>query len=169
MERNLHIEEEFSDYLEKYKRIIIKVAGAYSNSSENRKDLVQDIALQMWRAFPKYNRDLPFSTWTYRIALNVSISHLRKEKTRKGVQQSIHEQPELLHYENSVSNEKLDQLYTCIEELNPIDKGIVVMVLDGCKHREISSVMGLMESNISTRIQRIKSKLKICFDSKQLD
>jgi RNA polymerase sigma factor (sigma-70 family) len=153
----------FIDYLESCKKLIAKVARVYSHDSEEQKDLMQDIALQLWKAFPNYDNTYAVSTWTYRIALNTSISHLRKATTRSALQTKKYSEGELLEVQADTTDENLEQLYRAIEQLKPVDKAIVVLQLEGCSNKEIAEVMGLSSSNISTRKLRIKEELKTYF------
>ena len=77
------VKEQFESLLEQHGGIIRKVAFGYARNESDRNDLMQDILLQLWKAYPRYSPDRPFSTWMYRIALNVSISYLPKH-TRPG-------------------------------------------------------------------------------------
>ena len=155
----------FTEYLEGYKKLIIKVARIYCIDPEDRKDLIQDIIVQLWKSFPKYDPTFSVSTWTYRIAINVSISHLRKVATRTKTQNSYHKENELLQITDTHIDENLEQLYRFIDLLKPIDKAIIILYLEGCKIKEISSVMGMSVTNISTKKQRIKEELKTYFES----
>ena len=155
----------FTEYLEGYKKLIIKVARIYCIDPDDRKDLIQDIIVQLWKSFPKYDRTFSVSTWTYRIAINVSISHLRKVATRTKTQNSYHQENELLQITDTHIDENLEQLYRFIDLLKPIDKAIIILYLEGCKNKEISSVMGMSVTNISTKKQRIKEELKTYFKS----
>jgi RNA polymerase sigma factor (sigma-70 family) len=69
---------QFERLLEEHAGIVRKIAFGYARTESDRRDLMQEIALQLWRAYPRYSPDRPFSTWMYRIALNVSISLLRR-------------------------------------------------------------------------------------------
>lgn len=155
----------FIEYLESCKKLIIKVARIYCKDPEDRKDLIQDIILQLWRSYPKYDKTYAITTWTYRIALNVSISFLRKANTRHNTYTSYHQQAEWFHIDDTVTEGNLEQLYNFIELLKPIDKALMILHLEGCKNKEISSVMGMSDTNISTRKQRIKDKLKLYFET----
>ena len=73
----------FLSVIETHKGIIYKVANSYCKDTENKKDLVQEIVLQLWKSFDSYNNQFKHSTWIYRIALNVAISYYRKEERRK--------------------------------------------------------------------------------------
>lgn len=154
----------FIEYLESCKKLIIKVARIYCKNSEDRKDLIQDIILQLWKSYPKYDKAYAISTWTYRIALNVSISFLRKAKTRYNTHNSYQHQVELFQIDNTVIDKGLEQLYNFMDLLKPIDKAIIILYMEGCKNKEISLVLGMSDTNISTRKQRIKEELKSYFE-----
>ena len=160
-------EERFVEYLDSYKKLISKVARAYCNDAEERKDLIQDIIVQLWKSYPKYNPKWSISTWTYRIAINVSISFLRKATTRKHTQSGYQEDLESIPFEESQKDENLDRLYKFIELLKPIDKAIIILQLEGCKNKEIAEVMGMSMTNVATKKQRIKEKLKTYFKTKK--
>ena len=77
------IRERFGELLEAHRGIVLKVAGTYAWHPEDRADLAQEIAAQLWRAFPKYDEARSFATWMYRIALNVAISSVRGDGARR--------------------------------------------------------------------------------------
>ncbi len=155
----------FIEYLEGYKKLIAKVARIYCKDSEERKDLIQEIIIQLWKSFPKYDKTYSISTWTYRIAINVSISYLRKITSRKNTHNDYLQQNELMQTEDSVTDEKLEQLYRFIELLKPINKAIIILYMEGCSNKEISEVMGMSVTNVSTKKLRIKEELKSYFET----
>ena len=154
------IDTQFTEYLEHYKKLISKVARIYCFSDFDRKDLIQDIILQLWKSFSKYDDSFALSTWTYRIALNVSISHFRKSSSRSETHEAFHKQLQYLTIEEDIIDENLALLYSFIELLKPIDKAIMVLYMEGCKNKEIADVTGMSLSNISTKKLRIKEELK---------
>ena len=158
----------FEQYLEQVKKLIIKIAGVYCYHSEDRKDLIQEIILQLWKAFPKYDGQHAFSTWTYRIALNVAISNLRKVTTTKKKIEQYRNHADILNIDDDQVNDQLKMLYAMIGELKPIDKAIITMHLDGCKNPEIAEVMGLSNTNVSTKLERIRKRLKSNYESKKM-
>lgn len=153
-------QQAFEQFLETHKQLIVKVAGIYCGDPEQRKDLVQDIILQLWKSFPSYNKDFALSTWMYRIALNVSISSLRKESTRKKTYEGLHQQGDLLYHQDPLMEERLQMLYQHMEQLKPMEKAMLILHLDGRKHTEIADILGITVSNVSTKIHRIKVLLK---------
>ncbi len=158
-------DEGFIEYLEGYKKLIAKVARIYCKDTEDRKDLIQDIIIQLWKSYPKYDKIYAISTWTYRIAINVSISYLRKATSRNNTHSGYLMHDELMQTEDSVIDEKLEQLYRFIELLKPINKAIIILYLEGCSNKDISQVMGMTITNVSSRKLRIKEELKTYFET----
>lgn len=160
-------EQEFSAIIEKHKRLIYKIAHAYCNNSEDRKDLVQEIVLQLWKAFPKYNPQFAITTWMYRIALNVSISYYRQSKNQKNQTVSDNEYilqiAETPEFEDPKS-EQLKLLHQFIGELKELDKALILLYLEGNKQDMIADILGISKSNVATKIGRIKTKLKNRFE-----
>ena len=152
----------FLSLLESNKGIIYKVSNLYCQDLEDRKDLVQEIILQLWRSFDNYNELFRHSTWIYKIALNVAISFCRKETRRKGISNPF---PEGIFnaadiQDNSESGENMALLKTFISELRVLDKALVLLYLEERSHKEISEIMGLTETNVATKLTRIKALLK---------
>ena len=155
------VEIAFTTYLAQYQALIWKVAGMYISDYEERKDLVQEIIIQLWKAYPKYDsQKANISTWTYRIALNVSISYLRKGATYKKHQEAISNTQQLVQWTAPKADERLEYLYKLIEQLKPLEKAVLTLHLDACKNKEIAEILGMTASNVSTRLLRVKEKLK---------
>lgn len=157
---------EFADLLDRHRGIVLKVAGSYAANPEDRADLAQDIAAQLWRAWPSYAPDRPVTTWMYRIALNVAISHLRGRSLR-----DRHHVPydETLHAtgahdaaidDDHETGQRLRMLERVIAALPPLDRALMLLYLDERSQREIADVLGISESNVSTRISRLKQRLR---------
>jgi RNA polymerase sigma factor (sigma-70 family) len=154
--------ERFSAILDANKGIIYKVANAYCKDRDDRKDLVQEIVIQLWRSFSRYDDQYKLSTWMYRIALNVSISFYRKEKKRKDADFPINENIIEIAEEQS-SNEleiNINLLHQFITELKELDRALMLLYLEEKNQKEIAEILGLTESNVSTKVGRIKEKLK---------
>ncbi len=158
-------ESEFIVYLEGYKKLSAKVARIYCKNPEDQKDLIQEIIIQLWKSFQKYDKNYSVSTWTYRIAINVSISYLRKTSSKTINHNIFLQENELMPAEDSAIDEQLKQLYLFIDRLKPTDKAIILLFLEGCSNKEISEVMGFTTTNVSTRKLRIKEELKNYFET----
>ncbi len=151
----------FLRLLKEHRRILYKVSRAYGRTAEDRDDLVQETVVQLWRAFPRYDARFRFSTWMYRIALNVAISFQRRESTRQHHVTAVGDEVLLAVSAAELEPEEgLALLYRCIERLDDLSKGLVLLYLDGHSHAEISEVLGISTSNVGTRLGRLKDKLR---------
>lgn len=157
--------DDFLKVIESHKGIIYKVAKSYCRDEENRKDLIQEITLQLWLSFNKYNDQFKLTTWIYRIALNVSISFFRKEHRRNPISQPLPDG--VLNLNENPAPEQtetdIEKLYVFIRELKEIDRAIIILYLEENSHQEMAEILGLTQTNISTRISRIKQQLKLKF------
>jgi len=161
-------EQRFTELLKENKGIIYKICNSYCTDKKDRDDLAQEIIYNLWKSFGTYNHDLKFSTWMYRVALNVAISFYRQEKKFKS-HDSISE--ELIVFEENPDEKKevennLNLLQGFINELKEIDKAIILLYLDDKSHREIAEITGFTETNVATKINRIKEKLRTSFSNK---
>jgi RNA polymerase sigma-70 factor (ECF subfamily) len=144
-----------------HRGIAFKVANAYARESEDRRDLVQDIVTQAWRAFPHYDAARRFSTWMYRIALNVAISRRRADMTRARYLPSDPSVTlEALPGSTVSPDDRLRELYRVIDALDDFHKALVVLYLDGYDQREMAEILGLTETNVATRLSRLRQRLK---------
>ncbi len=148
--------------IEQNKGILFKVAISYCRNIEDRKDLVQEIILQLWKSFDNYNEKFKLSTWIYRISLNVAISFYRKENSRKRISNPL--TTDILDFsETEIADEKdtnLEILNQIISELNDLNKALMLLYLEEKSYKEISEIIGITETNVATKIGRIKNKLK---------
>lgn len=152
----------FLSNLEANKGIIYKVVNSYTSHEEDRKDLVQEIIFQLWRSFSSYDDQYRLTTWIYRIALNVSISFFRKESRKREYSHPLTEAVlENIPEENNVLNsDNLKLLQMFISELKELDRALLILYLDDKSHREMAEILGLSETNVATKISRIKERLK---------
>lgn len=151
----------YLDILEKHKGIVFKVARSYCSNEFDREDLVQEILAQIWRSLETYNDNFKITTWMYRVALNVAISFYRKDKTIAYKHSEMEDK--LLSYDMETERENaqsLSELYAFINGLNDIDKAVLLMYLEGESQSEIAANLDITIANVSTKISRIKQKLK---------
>lgn len=153
-------ESEFVRIVKQNEGIIFKITTFYTDNKVDQQDLYQDIVYQLWKSFDTFRGKAKISTWLYRIALNTALTRIKKNK-RKGNTVSI-DQVVLQQTESHdpVLEERLKILYAKIRQLNVLEKGIMLLLLEGKKYEEISEITGLTKSNVGTRISRIKEKLK---------
>lgn len=152
--------EAFITAIKNNEGLIYKTASIYTNTIEDRNDLVQEIIYQLWKSFDTFNRKSSLSTWMYRVAMNVAIYHLKLSK-RKVLTVSMDEQISDHHEtDNSEVEEKWEVFRQQISNLNLLDKGIVMLYLDNKSYEEIAEIIGISTSNVGTKLSRIKEKLK---------
>jgi RNA polymerase sigma factor (sigma-70 family) len=148
----------FVDLLNKHRGLLYKVCNIYCSDPEDRKDLFQEIVIQVWKSLPTFRNESAVSTWMYRIALNTAITHFRKEQ----------KQPDKLALTDfdipdfpsgDLLEEKTSKLFEAIEKLDKLDKSIILLFLEEKSYEEISDITGLSKSNVGVRLNRIKTKL----------
>ncbi len=151
---------EFTDLLQQHAGLIHKIAHAYCRNATDREDVVQEIAVQLWRARTRYDERFRQTTWIYRIALNVAISFYRRERRHR--ERRLPLVGHLLAVSTEVvPGEEVQQLMRCIDELGPLDKALVLLSLDGHDHQSIADVLGISVSNVGTKLGRIRDKLRV--------
>jgi RNA polymerase sigma factor (sigma-70 family) len=158
-------EEIFIRHIRENKGIIYKICNSYCSNPGDRQDLAQEIIYHLWKSFGSFDASYKFSTWMYRVALNVAISFYRQEK-KQPHQFSLSEELVIFDAgtEAAVETEKnLQLLQQFINELKEIDKAIILLYLDNHSHRDIAGITGFTETNVATRINRIKDKLRSGF------
>ena len=156
--------------LEAHRGILYKVARAYGRSAADREDIVQETVVQLWRAFPKYDPAYKFSTWMYRIAVNVAITHYRSERRR------IRDTVPLEDYGLDIAaadalfddaGDNIRALRQMINGLDELNRALILLFLEGFSSEEIADVVGISASNVSTRINRLKIKLQTEFNAQK--
>ncbi|MBY0502483.1 MAG: sigma-70 family RNA polymerase sigma factor [Bryobacteraceae bacterium] len=147
--------DRFALLLEQHQRILYHVSRLYARTAPQREDLAQEIALQLWRSFPAFDPARKFSTWMYRIALNVAISSLRQDR---GAAVSLTDAAELPAADR-VSDEA-EELYRRVAQLEPLERSLVLLYLEGHSFPEIGEILGITATNASTKLTRIKQAWK---------
>ena len=144
-----------------YAGIIIKICRAYSNSQEDFEDYYQEVCLQIWRSKDNFNGNSEWSTWIYRLSLNVCMTLRKRENNRNLQILKSNELPEIANQELfSFQDKYLEELYTAIKQLSELNRAIIVLHLEEKSYKEIAFIIGTNSNNIGVRIQRIKKKLK---------
>lgn len=154
-------QKEVIQLIEQNKALIIKIVKAYCPDTNEQEDLSQEIILQLIKAYPKFDHKVKISTWMYRIALNVAISQFRKNQVKQKHFVSLPDK--LIEIEDNTTesqSEELAILQNFIQELPPLNKALLIMYLDGNKHEEIATALGISVSNVGTKISRIKKHLE---------
>jgi RNA polymerase sigma-70 factor (ECF subfamily) len=148
----------FEDWIEVHKAILFKVAHAYGATLSDREDLFQEIALQLWHSLEAWRGDCSASTWIYRVALNTALAWRRKERKHTHGRQGIEAVSDLLTAPSG-RDPRLDWIYQRIAELDEVNRSLALLMLDGFSYRDMSQILGLSESNVGVKINRIKAAL----------
>ena len=144
-----------------FSAIIIKICKAYTNTQEDFEDYYQEVCLQIWRTKDNFKEQSEWSTWIYRLSLNVCLTLMKKDKKKKLSQFNADELPNKESVENhTFSDESLNQLYNAIRQLSKIDRAVILLYLEEKSYQEIADIIGTNPNNIGVRIKRIKTRLK---------
>lgn len=158
---NKEIEHKFIVEFEQNQNIIHKVCRIYTSNQDAHNDLFQEIAIQLWKAYPKFRGESKLSTWMYRIGLNTAITLYRKSKRSIVTQDfdSVLYKIESTSYDDT-EEEQLKLMYAAIHQLSDIDKALIFLYLEDVNYKEIAETMGISEVNARVRMNRIKTRLK---------
>ena len=156
----------FIRIIESNQGVIKSLCNAYYSSNEDRKDVFQDIILQLWKSFETFRGDSKISTWIYKVSLNTILAKVRNEK-KKVLTESIGCSDPL--YSNAMADGDIELLNIVIQSLTGLDKAIVILYLEGYKNKEISQILNVTATNVSTRLSRVKSELKDKFKNQHYE
>ncbi|WP_229316968.1 RNA polymerase sigma factor [Larkinella sp. C7] len=151
------IQQEFVQLMAQHQKLIHSLCSLYYRLPEDRKDLFQEIVLQLWKSYPSFNHQSKVSTWIYRVALNTVFARIRKDKA----------QPERVPFSeqdfqlpmSEADNELTQALYQAISQLSDVDKAIIMLYLDEHSYEEMAAILAMSRTNVSTKINRIKTRL----------
>ncbi|TWJ02229.1 RNA polymerase sigma-70 factor (ECF subfamily) [Mucilaginibacter frigoritolerans] len=153
--------DQFIYLIQQNKKLIFKVCNAYCHNPEDRKDLVQEIIIHLWQSFHKYDNRFKLSTWMYRIAINTAISHYRASSKKQKVTVSIHDSLIDIADETNVElDENIKLLYHFINQFNDLNKALMILYLDNNSYKDIAEILGISETNVATKVNRLKLQLK---------
>lgn len=146
------------EYFRQNEAVIAKICRAYSNDSEEFKDLMQEVLLQLWKSKDSFEHQSKLSTWVYRVALNVCLSYLRKRKIKTvALQQSDFNTWDGNDHDRK---EEIDVLYLALKALSNEERAIMLLYLEEKKYEEISQILGISGTHVGVKINRTKKKLK---------
>jgi len=159
----------FSSIVEDNKQRIMRICRAYSQNTEDQKDLFQDVALNIWKSLPSFRQEAKYDTWVYRICLNVCMQYAMKLNKTKQVRVNI-EGIEITDDHADLQNnlddaDKYKKLYACISSLNEAEKSLILLFLEDLSYKEISEIIGITENHVAVKLNRIKKKLFNCFNN----
>jgi len=154
----------YNTFILPYSAIIIKICRAYTNTQEDFEDYYQEVCLQIWKSKDRFREQSEWSTWVYKISLNVCLTLLKKNKNNQKHFASDAIPDEVLEDSHAFSNEDLNQLYAAIKKLSEVDRAVILLYLEEKSYQEMADIMGSNPNNIGVRIKRIKERLKKILD-----
>lgn len=150
--------EIFREWLKEHKGILFKIIRVYADADEDQEDLFQEISLQLWRSIPGFNGDAKASTWIYRVALNQALKWIKKEKYRSEKGEDARQEFHVLNQVERI-DPKLEWLYEQIAKLDKIERSLCLLLFDGYQYKEIAEMVGISESYVGVKLNRIKKYL----------
>jgi len=154
-------EKDFVKLINENQGLIHKVCLMYERNDEDRKDLFQEIVLQLWRSFHTYKGQAKITTWMYRVALNAAISSFRKTSRIPESSDINNLQFEIADdIESATRREQFQMLENAINQLNEIEKAMMMLYLDDIPYEEIAETLGISQNNVRVKMNRIREKLK---------
>lgn len=172
MTRHDRDETGFLTHIGEHAGIVRKIAASYSRSAADRHDLEQEIVAQVWKSYPDYDGRRPFSTWMYRVALNVAISIARSQRWNDPPAASLDEHAVETIGDDGASAEREDdvrRLQAFIAGLDELNRALIVLYLEERSYREIAEILGISETNVATKINRVKQQLRVRMNPKESD
>lgn len=149
--------QNFVQIIDGHQGIVKSLCKAYYASYEDQRDAFQDIILQLWKSFDTFRGESALSTWIYRVSLNTLLAKVRKEKNNilaEPLSTSDQRMP------TAMADDDRELLHMVIQSLKDVDKAIVILYLEGYKNNEISQMLDVTPTNVSTRLNRVKTELK---------
>jgi RNA polymerase sigma-70 factor, ECF subfamily len=149
----------FDEWINEHKGILFKITRAYAFNLSDQEDLFQEISLQVWQSIPDFRGESKPSTWIYRVALFTATVWARKEKKHPPTQR-LADVEHILSVPDQPRDERLDWFYEKIGQLDPIDRSLCLLYLEGFSYKEIAAMLGISESHVGVKIHRIKQHLR---------
>lgn len=153
------LEKQFVEMVNEHQQIIYKVCYMYATDDYTLDELYQETVINLWKGFARFREESKASTWIYRIAMNTCISYFRKSSSRPATVPISFDLEATLTGDES-GNYYLQELYRMISKLGKMERALILLWLDERSYQEISDILGISLSNVGTRLNRIKEKLK---------
>lgn len=161
----MSLEKDFVKVVQDNAGIINSICGTYFSESDDFKDARQDVILQLWRSFPTFRGESKISTWIYKVVLNTILAKKKKDQKECSTEPIAQIHLEHIPADVSATEDDLSQFSWLVSKLEDCDKAIVMLLLEGYTNKEIATMLNLTATNISTRLNRVKNRLKDCYQN----
>jgi RNA polymerase sigma-70 factor (ECF subfamily) len=164
-------EKIYREVLEDNFNKVFRLCLRYFGNTAEAEDAVQDVFVKVWMNMDKFRGESAISTWLYRIATNVCLTSLRNKKyeTLRIDRMETDKTDEDDVDEKGIQEEaekKIDFLNEYLRNMSPGDRTIVSLYLEEVDSKTIAEITGLSDTNIRTRIHRIKNGIKTEWEEK---
>lgn len=162
------MEKEFLQIITENQGIIHKVCSIYCDLEEDRRDLFQEILVQLWKSYPSFRSESKFSTWMYRVALNTAITSFKKDKRQPDKSGISYENLQLAEEMYDIrTEEQIRVLNKAVSQLTGIEKSIILLFLEDKRYEEIAEITGITQNYVRVKMNRIKKKLKLLMNTEE--
>lgn len=153
-------EQRFADWTREHSAVLHHVINGFA-AGDDRKDLLQEVLLAVWKSIPAFRGQARPTTYLYRVCHNAALLWTRTEKNyRRRIERFGALTPDAPGTDgDAVTDDRLTKLYAAIRQLKPLERSLILMSLDGLSYREMAAVLGLSESNVGVKLNRIKNQL----------
>ena len=158
----------FIKLIQEHQNLIYKICHSFCTDPEDRKDLEQEILLQLWKSMGRFEGKAKVSTWIYRVALNTATVFRRTHAKHRLQRTRLDAAIISLSVEQPEPDERIAYVYQFIHQLSDPNKALMLLYLDGMKYREIGEILGISETNVATKLSRIKQQMKQIFSKHQI-
>ena len=155
-----NLEQEFLQLLENHKGILHKISRMYMDDVDDRNDLVQEMTYQLWKSYQRFEGNSQFSTWMYRVCLNTALTFFKKENKKLKTDEIREDFDRLDEIDSFEKENQLNHFYKAVQKLNPVEKALIFLFLEGKSHKEIGEDLGITEGNARVKLNRTKDKLQ---------
>ena len=160
-------ESAFIEIVQSCSGIINSLCSVFYSDQHERKDARQDIMIQLWRSFDNFKGRSSINTWVYKLSLNTLIKRKRNHHKRYIIGlDEMAQQP--ITKMSTYSDDDIQMLYNMMTDLDPLDKGIMILYIEGYKYNEIGDILSLSTTNVSSKINRIKKRLNKVYKSTEV-
>ena len=154
--------EHFKEMIVRNKGLILYVCNDFDvGRAMDINDKYQEVVYQLWKDYPQFDSRYPEAPWVYAVARNAMLMLKRKNNM---VFDTLNDNTEVGY---DASNEQLEQLWQMIDSLNPDDRKIVTLHLEGYNYEEIAAKVNISKGAVAMRLSRIKKKLKNMYENER--
>ncbi len=150
------------ELLEKHGAAVRRLASLFERSRADRDDLVQDIWLAVWRAWPRFRSEASERTFVLRIAHNRAVSYVcQRHPQHHDLAAAADVADAAAGPERRLaSRQEAERLLEALRTLPLVSRQVMSLSLEGLAQREIADVLGTSESNVAVRLHRARAHLR---------